>query len=79
MALPTTLTGADRRDETAAERLDRNTIELLNELRVAGTGIQVMFAFLLVVPFNVGWRRLSPFGARTTSSPCCGRARRGVC
>lgn len=64
MALPTTLTGADRRDETASERLDRNTIELLNELRVAGTGIQVMFGFLLIVPFNVGWRRLSPF-ART--------------
>ena len=34
-------------DVTAAERLDRNTVELLNELRIAGTGIQVMFAFLL--------------------------------
>ena len=44
----------DERDETAAERLDRNTIELLNELRVAGTGIQVMFGFLLIVPFNIG-------------------------
>ena len=38
------------RDETPLERLDRNTVELLNELRIAGTGIQVMFAFLLVVP-----------------------------
>jgi hypothetical protein len=45
------------RDETPDEQLDRNTIELLNELRVAGTGIQIMFAFLLVVPFNAGWGR----------------------
>ena len=52
----------DGRDETPAERLDRNTMELLNELRVAATGIQVMFGFLLIVPFNVGWRRLSSFG-----------------
>jgi hypothetical protein len=50
-----------QRDETPAERLDRNTIELLNELRVAGTGIQVMFAFLLVVPFNTGWNQVDSF------------------
>jgi hypothetical protein len=49
------------RDETPDEQLDRNTIELLNELRVAGAGIQVMFAFLLVVPFNVGWSKTSSF------------------
>jgi uncharacterized membrane protein len=55
-------TGADGRDETRAEQLDRNTMELLNELRVAGTGIQVMFAFLLVVPFQTGWRHVSAFG-----------------
>jgi hypothetical protein len=51
----------DDRDETPDERLDRNTIELLNELRVAGTGIQVMFAFLLVVPFNTGWSKTTSF------------------
>jgi hypothetical protein len=51
----------DDRDETRGEQLDRNTIELLNELRVAGTGIQVMFAFLLVVPFNAGWSKTSSF------------------
>lgn len=49
------------RGESPLERLDRNTVELLNELRVAGTGIQVLFAFLLVVPFNTGFRRLSSF------------------
>jgi hypothetical protein len=51
----------DDRDETPDEQLDRNTIELLNELRVAGTGIQVMFAFLLVVPFNAGWSTTTSF------------------
>jgi hypothetical protein len=51
----------DPRDEPPGQRLDRNTIELLNELRVAGTGIQVMFAFLLVVPFNKGWVKVDSF------------------
>jgi len=40
------------RSETREERLDRNLLELLNELRVALPGVQVLFAFLLVVPFN---------------------------
>jgi hypothetical protein len=44
-----------------AKRLDRNLIELLNELRVTGTGIQVLLAFLLIVPFNSGYRRLTQF------------------
>lgn len=51
----------DDRDETTDEQLDRNTIELLQELRVAATGIQVMFAFLLVVPFNAGWTKTTSF------------------
>jgi hypothetical protein len=37
--------------ETEKERLDRELIELLNELRVALPGVQVLFAFLLAVPF----------------------------
>jgi cation transport ATPase len=49
------------RDESELERLDRNTVELLNELRVASTGIQVLFAFLLVVPFNAGFSKLTSF------------------
>jgi hypothetical protein len=40
------------RSETEKERLDRNLNELLGELRVALPGVQVLFAFLLVVPFN---------------------------
>src|SRR5215471_13137100 len=41
----------DRPDETEAERDDRNLIELLQELRVAGLGVQVLFGFLLAIPF----------------------------
>ena len=46
-------------DETKDEKLDRELIELLNELRVALPGVQVLFAFLLVVPFQQGYSRLS--------------------
>src|SRR3954451_8068025 len=37
--------------------LDRALIELLNELRVVLPGVQVLFAFLLAVPFANGWTR----------------------
>jgi uncharacterized protein DUF6328 len=49
----------DRRDETADERLDRELIELLNELRVALPGVQVLFAFLLTLPFTQRFERLA--------------------
>jgi hypothetical protein len=51
----------DDRDERPLERLDRNEVELMGELRVAGTGIQVLLAFLLIVPFNARWGRVSSF------------------
>ncbi|HEX4671610.1 MAG TPA: DUF6328 family protein [Solirubrobacteraceae bacterium] len=51
----------DGRDETSMERLDRNSIELMGQLRVAGTGIQVLLAFLLIVPFNARWSEVSAF------------------
>lgn len=38
--------------EHEKERLDRELIELLNELRVALPGVQVLFAFLLILPFQ---------------------------
>ena len=41
--------------EDEKERIDRELIELLNELRVALPGVQVLFAFLLTVPFTSGW------------------------
>jgi amino acid transporter len=40
------------RDESPKEKRDRELIELLNELRVALPGVQVLFAFLLTVPFS---------------------------
>jgi Family of unknown function (DUF6328) len=46
-------------DEDHSERLDRELIELLNELRVALPGVQVLFGFLLVVPFSQGWSRVT--------------------
>jgi hypothetical protein len=49
------------RDETPAERVDRNFNELLGELRVALPGVQVLFAFLLTVPFAQGFTSLSGF------------------
>src|SRR5262245_60208681 len=48
-------------DESKEEQLDRELIELLNELRVALPGVQVLFAFLLAVPFARGWPKVTPF------------------
>src|SRR5688500_14859555 len=48
-----------RRRETRAERADRNMGELLQELRVALPGVQVLFAFLLTVPFAAGFSQLT--------------------
>ena len=44
--------GSGGKRETRHERVDRELIELLNELRVALPGVQVLFAFLLTVPFT---------------------------
>jgi O-antigen/teichoic acid export membrane protein len=48
------------RDETEAERIDRNVAELLQELRVAGLGVQVLFGFLLAMPFTDRFATLDP-------------------
>jgi hypothetical protein len=52
---------APRSDESPKQRSDRELIELLNELRVALPGVQVLFAFLLAVPFAQGWKRVTAF------------------
>jgi Family of unknown function (DUF6328) len=52
--------GADR-DESEHERLDRNLIELLQELRVAQAGVQILFAFLLTLPFTQRFAQVSSF------------------
>ena len=46
-------------EETHDERVNRELIELLNELRVALPGVQVLFAFLLAVPFASGWQKVT--------------------
>ena len=49
------------RDESEQERIDRNLQEMLGELRVALPGVQVLFAFLLVVPFNQRFGEVTDF------------------
>lgn len=49
------------RDESEDARLDRNLGELLQELRVALPGVQVLFAFLLAVPFQQNFTEITPF------------------
>jgi len=49
----------DPREESEFERADRNLAELLQELRVAGLGVQVLFGFLLALPFSHGFPYLS--------------------
>src|SRR4051794_22168740 len=53
--------GSDGRNETVLERCDRNLVELLQEVRVAQTGVQILFAFLLTVPFTARFGRLTSF------------------
>lgn len=48
------------RDETEAERLDRNWSSLLQELRVAQTGVQLLTGFLLTLPFQQRFTVLDP-------------------
>ncbi len=50
-----------QRDETQAQRLDRNYGELLQELRVAQAGVQILFAFLLTIAFQQRFSELTAF------------------
>ena len=50
------------RGQTAEEVLDRNLAELLQEMRVVITGVQVLFAFLLTLPFSARFEELGVFG-----------------
>jgi hypothetical protein len=45
--------------ESPGEQADRNFVELLQGLRVAVTGVQVLFAFLLTVPFSTGFAKVA--------------------
>jgi hypothetical protein len=50
-----------REGESGAQRADRNFADLLQELRITLTGSQILFAFLLVVPFSGGFHQVSGF------------------
>jgi hypothetical protein len=50
---------ADRREETEFQRYDRNLTELIAELRLALPGVQVLFGFLLVIPFDSRFKSAS--------------------
>jgi hypothetical protein len=50
-----------RSDEDEGERLDRELLELLNELRVVMPGVQVLFGFLLTVPFQQRFTTIDDF------------------
>jgi len=49
------------REESEEEQLDRNMNELLQELRVSQTGVQILFAFLLALPFAQRFKEVSAF------------------
>jgi hypothetical protein len=49
------------RNETLLERYDRNLVELLQEVRVVQTGVQVLFAFLLTAPLAARFPELTTF------------------
>ena len=61
MATPMPVSPEQHDDESRRERVNRELIELLNELRVALPGVQVLFAFLLTVPFTQRFHELSNF------------------
>lgn len=61
---PSTPHRYSRSGETEAERLDRNFSEILQELRVAQTGVQILFAFLLPVAFTPAFRQADAFTHR---------------
>jgi hypothetical protein len=48
------------RTESPEQRADRNLLELLQELRVAQTGVQILFAFLLSMSFTERFERIDP-------------------
>jgi uncharacterized protein DUF6328 len=49
------------RNESDKQRWDRNFGDLLQEMRVAQTGVQILFAFLLTLPFSNGFPKTTPF------------------
>src|SRR4051812_48625711 len=57
-------THSERPGESHGERVDRELIELLNEMRVVLPGVQVLFAFLFAAPFATGWQDVTDLQAK---------------
>ena len=71
--MSTTLHGHDvpLEGEREKERLDRELAESLEEIRVVLPGVQVLFAFLLAVPFQAGWDGVTAFQERVYFIALC--------
>ncbi|GAA0233785.1 DUF6328 family protein [Actinomadura nitritigenes] len=67
------------RNETEHERLDRQLMELLQGFRVATTGVQVLFAFLLTVPFSKGFAQVDDTGRALFYVALFGAALASIC
>jgi integral membrane sensor domain MASE1 len=63
----------DRDQESPAERIDRNWVELLQELRVSQTGVQILTGFLLILPVQPTFHEFSDFerGAYVVTISAC--------
>jgi hypothetical protein len=59
MVEPRDAVSDDGRNETLTQRSDRNWVELLQELRVMQTGVQILTGFLLTVPFQARWNDIT--------------------
>ncbi|MFI6299025.1 DUF6328 family protein [Nonomuraea sp. NPDC050790] len=68
-----------RPGESHKERIDRELAELLQGLRVAVTGVQVLFAFLLTVPFQQGFGKIDAVGIWLFFISLMGAALASVC
>jgi len=69
----------DEKRESDKERIDRELIELLNELRVTLPGVQVLFAFLLILPFQSGWDKVTALQRDVYFAAFLCAAAAGVC
>jgi hypothetical protein len=67
------------RNETEHERLDRQFVELLQGFRVAVTGVQVLFAFLLIVPFSTHFEKVEGPGTTLFYIALFGAAFASIC
>ena len=52
---------SDEDEHSGDKKRDRQMLELLNELRVALPGVQILFGFLLTVPFSAGFPKVTDF------------------